>query len=46
MKSRRTSRLALTALCSALVTASAWTAAEAAKSLPDVAPAPKSNRFT
>jgi hypothetical protein len=45
MKSRRPSRLAITALCSALVTAAAWTAAQAAK-LPDVAPAPPGNRFT
>lgn len=46
MKSRRTSRLAITALCSALVSAFSWTAAQAAKPLPDVAPAPPSNRFT
>lgn len=45
MKSRRSSRLAITALCSALVTAGAWTAAQAAK-LPDVAPPPSGNRFT
>ena len=46
MKSRRPSRLAIIALCSALVTAAAWTAAEAAKPLADAAPAPPSNRFT
>jgi hypothetical protein len=46
MKSRRPSRLAIAALCSALVTAAAWSAAQAAKPLPDVAPAPPGNRFT
>lgn len=43
MKSRRSSRLAITALCCALLTP--W-AAQAAKPLPDVAPAPPGNRFT
>ena len=46
MKPRRMSRFALTALFCALVSAAAWTTARAAKPLPDVAPAPPSNRFT
>ena len=46
MKSRRTSQLAITALFCALVSAAAWTEAQAAKPLPDSAPAPPSNRFT